>query len=65
MARVSNVKKPAKSPSEVEKTCIAKRAGACNREGDCLECSPVEQSLRTAGWALSRWPHVGKRGGKT
>ena len=64
MAKDDKAKKPAKAPSEVAKTCTAKRAGACNREGDCLECSPVEQSLRTAGWALSRWPHVGKGGPK-
>lgn len=51
-------------PPEVEKTCIAKRARACNLEGACLECSPVEQSLRAADWAQSRRPHVGKRARK-
>lgn len=41
---------------EIQKTCIAKREGACTRTGDCLECSPLEQSLRTAGSALAKWP---------
>lgn len=40
----------------VQKTCIAKREDACTRTGDCLECSPLEQSLRTAGSVLARWP---------
>ncbi len=60
MPKDCNLKKQ-NALSEVEKTCIAKRAGACNRESACLECSPVEQSLRTAGWALSRWPRLSKR----
>lgn len=48
--------------AEIWLRCIARNAGACNLVEGCLACGPVEQSLRTAGWALARWPQLKGRG---
>jgi hypothetical protein len=44
--------------TEIWQRCIARQAGACSLVEGCLACGPVEQSLRTAGWVLARWPHL-------
>ena len=49
---------------EIRRECIAHNAGACNETGVCLECSPVHQAMRTAGWALTRWPRLKPRRGQ-
>jgi hypothetical protein len=46
---------------EIWQRCIARSAGACALIEGCLACGPIEQSLRTAGWALARWPHLEAR----
>ncbi|MBI3376045.1 MAG: hypothetical protein HY017_30365 [Betaproteobacteria bacterium] len=57
-----NAKKAARSSKprgeDIRRECIAHNAGACDETGVCLECSPVHQAMRTAGWALARWPRI-------
>jgi len=49
-----------KDPAEIEKHCIAKNHGACDRTGQCLACSPLEQSIRAANYTVTRWPRAVK-----
>lgn len=49
---------------EIRLECIAHNAGACDETGVCLECSPIQQAMRTAGWALTRWPRLKPRRGQ-
>ena len=56
---VKSAARAAKSRGEeIRRECIAHNAGACDETGVCLECSPVQQAMRTAGWALTRWPRL-------
>jgi hypothetical protein len=48
--------------AKIWRDCIARRAGACGMStASCLECGPVRQALRTAGWVQCRWPHLDSR----
>ena len=61
--RIPAGKGPAgESRAETWRRCIARNAGACDLVEGCLACGPIEQSVRTAGWALARWPHLNGRG---